>query len=174
MSDAYIFKGNPEPRVYGPLPEGDYNFKVAECGEPYQKVSGNWVLAVKLTIQPSGQTVFANPWSGVDKNGDQRDGIGEFLVSCDRAPKPGTEPDWRRVVGAYGRCKLKIEIAKMGSLAGKEVNKVGWFHAPEQVGPNAEQAPRQSYSQEEYNQARRQQEAKTAGPDDLEPTDIPF
>jgi hypothetical protein len=170
---SYIFRGEPEQRVFGALPEGDYNYTVSECGAPYQKDNGNWVLAVKLAIQPSGTTVFANPWMGTDKNGEARDGIAEFLVSCNRAPKPGTEPAWTKIVGARGRVRLKVEIAQMGSLAGKEVNKVGWFHTPKQVGPTTE-APRQSYSQEEYNEARREQEAKSAGSGDLEPTDIPF
>jgi hypothetical protein len=174
----YIYRGEPEQRVFGALPEGDYNYVVSECSEPYQKDNGNWVLAVRLAIQPSGTTVFSNPWTGTDKNGQERDGIAEFLVSCNRAPKLGTEPDWAKIVGARGRCRLKVEIAQMGQLAGKEVNKVGWFHAPKQVGPNAEQAPRQSYSQEEYNQAGAEAVKKAGGPvrPDLEPEpdDIPF
>jgi hypothetical protein len=169
---SYIYRGEPEQRVFGALPEGDYSYTVSECGEPYQKDSGNWVLAVKLAVQPSGQTVFANPWSGVDKNGEDRDGIAEFLVSCNRAPKPGSEPAWTKIVGSRGRCRLKVEIAQIGKLAGKEVNKVGWFHAPKQVGPSAE-PPRQSYSPEEVAQASKTAQA-AAGGGDIEPDDIPF
>jgi hypothetical protein len=169
---SYIYRGEPEQRVFGALPEGDYSYVVAECGEPYQKDNGNWVLAVKLAIQPTGVTVFANPWTGTTSAGDERDGIAEFLISCNRAPKPGTEPAWAKIVGARGRCRLKVEIAQMGQLAGKEVNKVGWFQAPKQVGPAAEPT-RQSYSPEEVAQASKTAQS-AAGGGDIEPDDIPF
>jgi hypothetical protein len=172
---SYIYRGEPEQRVFGALPEGDYAYVVADCGEPYQKDSGNWVLSVKLLIQPSGASVFANPWSGVTKDGEERDGIGEFLLSCNRAPKPGTEPDWKRCVGARGKCRLKVEIAQMGTLAGKEVNKVAWFMRPKQVGPAAE-APRQSFTESEIKESQAAI-AKTLAKDpdlDVEPDDIPF
>jgi hypothetical protein len=170
---SYIYRGEPEQRVFGALPEGDYAYVVADCGEPYQKDSGNWVLSVKLAIQPSGVPVFANPWAGVTKDGEERDGIGEFLLSCSRAPKPGTEPDWKRVVGARGRCRLKVEVAQMGALAGKEVSKVAFFHRPKQVGPAAEPT-KQSYSPDEVKGSMEDQRRRSAGPDDLEPSDIPF
>jgi hypothetical protein len=173
---SYIYRGEPEQRVFGALPEGDYAYVVADCGEPYQKDSGNWVLSVKLSIQPSGVPVFANPWAGVTKDGEERDGIGEFLLSCARAPKPGTEPDWKRVVGARGRCRLKVEIAQMGALAGKEVSKVAFFHRPKQVGPTAE-APRQSFTESEIKASQAAIGKTLAGKDpdlDVEPDDIPF
>jgi hypothetical protein len=173
---SYIYKGEPEQRVFSALPPGDYNYTVAECGQPYEKDNGNWVLAVKLAIQPSGVPVFSNPWTGTDKNGEERDGIGEFLLSCARAPKPGTEPDWKRVVGARGRCRLKNEIAQMGALAGKEVSKVAFFHRPKEVGPSAEQPPRQSFTESEIKESQAAI-AKTLAKDpdlDVEPDDIPF
>jgi len=169
----YRYKGEPEQRVFGALPEGDYQFVVAEIDEPYTNPrSGNDVLPVKLSIQPQGVPVFANPWCGTDKNGEDRDGIAEFLLAVNRAPKIGEEPDWKRLVGAKGKCRLKVEIAAQGSLAGKEVNKVAWFHRPKQVGPGAEQPP-SSYSPAEVNQAAKAAQAATGG-DDLEPDDIPF
>ena len=176
MTTNYIYRGEPEQRVFGALPEGDYAYVVADCGEPYQKDTGNWVMSVKLAIQPSGASVFANPWSGVTKDGEERDGIGEFLLSCNRAPKPGSEPDWKRCVGAKGKCRLKVEIAKMGTLAGKEVNKVGFFHRPKQVGPSAE-APRQSFTESEIRASQAAIGKTLAGKDpdlDVEPDDIPF
>jgi hypothetical protein len=174
---SYIYRGEPEQRVFGALPEGDYAYVVADCGEPYQKdSSGNWVLSLKLSIQPSGASVFANPWSGVTKDGEERDGIGEFLLSCNRAPKPGDEPEWGRLIGAKGKCRLKVEIAAQGSLAGKEVNKVAWFHRPKQVGPTSEPT-KQSFTEAELK-ASQAAIAKTLGvkdPDlDVEPDDIPF
>jgi hypothetical protein len=77
--------------------------------------------------------VFANPWAGTTKDGEARDGIAEFLLSVNRAPKVGEEPDWKRLVGAKGRCRLKVEVAQVGALAGSQVNRVAYFHAPRQV-----------------------------------------
>jgi hypothetical protein len=169
----YRYRGEPEQRVFGPLPEGDYQFVVAEIDEPYTNPkSGNDVLPVKLSIQPQGVPVFANPWAGTDKNGEDRDGIAEFLLAINRAPKIGEEPDWQRLVGAKGKCRLKVEIAAQGSLAGKEVNKVAWFHRPKQVGPSTEQPP-PSYSKPEVEKAAKATQV-AAGGDDVEPDDIPF
>jgi hypothetical protein len=168
---SYKFNEPPARPVFGALPEGNYGFTVTSCDEPYEK-NEHWILPVKLAIIPDGTPVFANPWSGLTKDGEERDGIAEFLVCVNRAPKVGTEPDWKKVVGARGRCRLKVEIAQMGALAGKEVNKVAFFHAPKQVGPTAEQRPK-SHSQEELNQARRETE-KNAGGLAAEPDDIPF
>jgi hypothetical protein len=172
----YKYKGAPEARVFGALPEGDYQFVVSECGEPYEKDSGNIVLGVKLTILPQGVPVFANPWCGTDKNGEDRDGIAEFLLAINRTPKVGDEPDWNRIVGAKGKCRIKVEIAKMGTLAGKEVNKVAWFMRPKQVGPAAE-APRQSFTESEIKASQAAIGKTLTGKDpdlDVEPDDIPF
>jgi hypothetical protein len=168
IDKSYIYRGEPESRVFGPLPQGDYSFVVSTADEPYFK-NDKWILAVKLTIQPQGIPIFANPWSGIDRNGEDRDGIAEFLLAVNRAPAPGDEPEWGRLIGAKGKCRLKVEIAAQGSLAGKEVNKVAWFHRPKQVGPTAEQPP-SSYSPAEVNKAAQ----AAAGGDDLEPDDIPF
>jgi hypothetical protein len=173
----YRYRGEPEQRVFGALPEGDYMFVVAEIDEPYTNPkSGNDVLPVKLSIQPQGVPVFANPWAGTDKNGEDRDGIAEFLLAINRVPKIGEEPDWKRCVGAKGKCRLKVEIAAQGSLAGKEVNKVGWFHRPKQVGPTSE-APRQSFTEAEIKTSQAAIGKTLAGKDpdlDVEPDDIPF
>jgi hypothetical protein len=172
---SYIYRGEPEQRVFGPLPEGDYLFSVASCDEPYQK-NDKWILSVKLSIQPQGVPVFAYPWAGTTSGGEARDGIAEFLLAVNRAPKVGEQPDWQRLVGAKGKCRLKVEIAAQGSLAGKEVNKVGWFHRPKQVGPAVE-APRQSFTESEIKKSQAAI-AKTLGvkdPDlDVAPDDIPF
>jgi hypothetical protein len=174
----YKYQGAPEQRVFGALPAGDYAFVIAEViREPYRASSGNLVLSLKLTILPDGVPVFWNGWCGTDKNGDERDGIAEVLLAVNRVPKIGTEPDWQRLVGAKGKCRLKVEVAQQGSLAGKEVSKVHYFYIPKQVGPTAAQAP-QTYSNEEFNKAAKQQAARSAGPaaSDLavEPDDIPF
>jgi hypothetical protein len=170
---SYKFK-EPAPRpVFGALAEGDYGFTVTSYDQPYVK-NEHWILPVKLAIQPDGTPVFANPWSGLTKDGEERDGIAEFLICINRAPKVGEEPDWDEVVGARGRCRLKIEIAQRGALAGKEVNKVAFFHAPKQVGSIAEERVKR-HSQEEYNQARRVAAKKAKDPDlDVAPDDIPF
>jgi hypothetical protein len=174
---SYRFNDPPARPNFGPLKEGDYSFVVASCDEPYQSSAGNWVLPLKLSIQPDGTPVFDNPWAGTDRNGDDRDGIAEFLLAVNRAPARGQEPNWSKVAGAKGKCHLKVVIAEKGTLAGKEVNKVGWYFIPKQVGPAATQEP-QSYSNEEFNKAAKQQVARSAGPaaSDLavEPDDIPF
>ena len=167
---TYIYQDPKERAVFGPLAEGDYTYAVASCGVPYQK-NDKWIVSVRLSIQPGGETVFCNPWSGNTKEGEYRDGIAEFLQSCNRAPKAGTEPDWD-IEGARGRCRLKIEIAKLGALAGKEVNRVERFYAPKQVGPTTGQRPK-THSQQELNQARRETE-KNAGGLGQAPDDIAF
>jgi hypothetical protein len=169
---TYRFNDPPARPNFGPLKEGDYSFVVAQCDEPYQSSAGNWVLPLKLSIQPDGTPVFDNPWAGTDRNGDDRDGIAEFLLAVNRAPARGQEPNWSKVAGAKGKCHLKVVIAEKGTLAGKEVNKVGWYFIPKQVGPAAAQAP-QSYSNEEFNKAAKQTQAAAAG-GDIEPDDIPF
>jgi len=45
----------------GPLPESDYDFVVASCGEPYESKANNLVLPLELTIKPHDVRVFANP-----------------------------------------------------------------------------------------------------------------
>ena len=148
MDDKYIYHGNPRERVFGPLPAGDYNFNVASIDAPYFK-NDKWILPLKITIQPQGITVFANPWAGTNSYGEERDGIAEFLLSINRVPAVGQEPQWGKMVGARGRCRLKLEIAQKGVLTGKDVNKVAWFHAPKQleaselpqVGPKPPQEP---------------------------------
>jgi hypothetical protein len=117
----------------GPLPESDYDFVVASCGEPYESKANNLVLPLELTIKPHDVRVFANPWTGQTSAGEERDGIAEFLLCINRAPKVGEEPKWQTLVGARGRCRLKVEIAQMGALAGSPVNKVAWFHVPKQI-----------------------------------------
>lgn len=164
----YRFKAPPPQPTFGPLPEDDYDYVVAECGEPYESAAGNTVLPVKLSIQPDGAPVFSNPWKGTDKNGKDRDGIAEFLISCNRAPKEGEEPNWTKVVGARGRCRLKVEVAAKGALAGKEVNKVAWFYAPKQLQPG------QSYTKAQAEQIRADAVKAAGGPSEDEPNDIPF
>jgi hypothetical protein len=166
---TYRFNEPPSrDNVFGPLPGGDYSFVVTDCQEPYQSQAGNWVLPIKLAIEPQGIPVFANPWSGVTKDGEERDGIAEFLLSCNRAPEAGEEPDWPKVIGARGTCRLKIKIAQKGNLAGKEVNKVAFFHRPQQVGPE-----RPIRSRPDMGQYKKSQPTVTKKPDD-DPDDIPF
>ena len=177
MNDRYIYRGEPEgQKTFGALPDGDYAFTVSSADAPYYK-NQHWILAVKLSIQPQGVPVFANPWTGTTTAGEERDGIAEFLLAINRAPAAGEEPRWDRLVGARGKCRLKVEIAKMGTLAGKEVNKVHYFHRPKQVGPSTE-PPRQSFTPEEYKKSQEAIAKTVAGPVgsdlDVEPDDIPF
>jgi len=150
--------------MVGPLPEGDYNFRVTSADEPYESKAGNQVLPLELDVDE--HKVFANPWTGTTKDGQERDGIAEFLLAVNRAPAVGAEPDWKRLVGAKGVCRLKVEIAQQGALAGKEVNKVQFFHAPKQVDKVTR----------EYKQAQAatRSKAQPGGGAGTDPDDIPF
>jgi len=168
---SYRYTGEPAARTFGALPEGDYNFVVATADEPYtNRKSGNLVLPLRLNILPDMVPVFANPWCGTDRNGEERDQIAEFLLSVSRTPKVGEEPNWAKLVGARGKCRIKVEIAQQGALAGREVNKVAFFHRPKQVGPAAEQ----EVSKDEFARARKEAAQRAGAPNDLEPEDIPF
>jgi hypothetical protein len=172
---SYRFKELPARPTFGPLPEGDYGFTVASGDEPYKK-NDKWILPVKLAIQPDGTPVFANPWSGVDKNGQERDGIAEFLLAINRTPAVGEEPEWGKLIGAKGKCRLKQEEAQQGKLKGKMVNKVAFFHRPKQL-PSAESSSRVNFTEAEIQKSQ-QAIAKVLGKspeeENLEPDDIPF
>jgi hypothetical protein len=159
---SYRFK-EPSPREPGSgaiLPEGDYEFRVTSADEPYENRNNNLVLP--LTLDVEGHKIFANPWTGTTQKGNDRDGIAEFLLCVNRAPAQGAEPDWKSLVGARGHCRLKVEIASQGMLAGKERNVVAWFHAPRQVD-------------KDYHKAQASFKAKAQEPDlGKEPDDIPF
>lgn len=172
MTRTYKYLGAPEQRVIGPLAPGDYAFQVAEIGEVYESGAGNLVLPVKITILPQSVPVFANCWTGTDRNGDERDGIAEFLLCVNRAPKVGEEPSWKSIPGAKGRCRLKVETAQQGALAGKEVNKVAFFHRPKEVGPATE--VKQDFSSQEVAEQKTQPNKAAGGPNKFEPDDIPF
>jgi hypothetical protein len=168
----------PTDIAFSPLPEGEYAFIVEEAGEPYKSDKGNLVLALKLLVGPEQVPVFDNPSQGTGKKGPY-DSIARFLKAVGRAPAPGTEPNWKRLVGAKGRAHIKIEIAQQGKLAGKEVNKVGWYiyaDSIRQTKDSTQPPARQNFSPAEVKQS---QDAvnKAAGHDpdlDVEPDDIPF
>jgi len=161
MTEGYRFMGGDQRRILsGPLPEGDYQFEVADYQEPYQKANGNWVLKMRLTIQ--GQVIFDQPWSGETSQGEPRDGIGEFLICVNRSPRnKGDGPDWRKVLGARGKCRLKVEVAQMGSLAGKEVNRVAYYYRPKEL-----EVPLSEHLPSKLQQAKEQAAE--------EPDDLPF
>ena len=142
---------------------------MSECGQPYEK-NNKIIVEVRLSIQPDGVPVWAHPWAGRDKNGNDRDGVAEFLISCNRAPKENEDVDWDEVPGARGRCHLKQEEAQIGALKGKMVNKIGWFIAPKQIGPSAN---KQSVSKSEFEKARQKQVEASGGEAD-ETDDMPY
>jgi len=174
---SYRYGGEPPTRVFGALPEGDYSFVVATADEPYTNPkSGNLVLPLRLNILPDMVPVFANPWCSTDpEEKKKRDDIAAFLSAVNRLPKVGEEPDWAKLVGARGKCRIKVEIAQQGALAGKERNVVAFFHRPKQVGPQAAAAPqRQSFTEAEI-EASQAKIAQVLGiKEDVEPDDIPF
>ena len=171
MSSIYRFHKPLERQAsFGPLPEGDYNFTVSECGEPYEK-NNKIIVEVKLSIQPDGVPVWAHPWTGRDKNGNDRDGIAEFIVAINRAPREGEDVDWDKVIGARGRCRLKQEEAQGGTHKGQMVNKVGWFIAPKQIGPSA--SKQQNVSKNEFEKVR-QKQVEASGGEIPEADDMPY
>jgi hypothetical protein len=173
---TYKYMGPPEQKIFGALPEGEYQFTVAMADPPYEKENGNLVMSVKLTILPDNVPVFCNPWQGTDRNGEPHDQIAEFLLAVNRVPKIGEEPKWSALVGARGRCKLIQEIAQQGKLAGKPVNKVSFFHRPREAGPTSEQPQARSFTKEEVEKSRKATSKKAErDPDlDVEPDEIPF
>lgn len=176
MSD-YRFQDPPKRAAFGPMPEGDYFFIVSEIDEPYRSKAGNLVLPVKLSILPEGVPVFANPWMGTDKHDEPHDQIAEFLICINRAPARGEEPDWQRCVGARGKCRLKLEIAQQGTLAGKEVNKVDYFYTVKELAsqPATAKAPaRQNVSAGEFERARQAQTRAAGGHAEPEPDDLSY
>jgi hypothetical protein len=192
-TNSYKFGGGTQKplgaAVSGVLPEGDYTFTVLECTEPYLNDNGRWVLKVKLSIPPDDHWVWAAPWSGETDAHEERDGIGDFLLAVNRATAVGKEPDYRRVIGAKGRCRLKLGKDNKD----RERNEVAYFHTPKEVGtsasafdlssgrksvepPKQERRPK-TYSQEERNEAQRVAEKNARGKDpdlDTAPDDIPF
>lgn len=170
--NSYRFGGGETRRpISGPLPEGDYGFEVTDYQPVYQKDNGNWVL--RITLQIEDHKIFDQCWSGRDKNGEKRDGIGELLLCVNRAPpKKDQEPDWRKLIGAHGKCRLKVEVAQMGALAGKERNRVAWYYRPKEVGPGTE--VKQEETNEQWAERQRRSKQEAGAPDDIEPEDIPF
>ena len=86
-------------------------------------------------------------------------------------PALNSEPDWKAIIGARGKCRLKIEIAQAGALEGKEVNKVAFFHRPKEIKAS-------NVSPEEYKRLHEEQRQRAAALDRSaltpDPDDIPF
>ena len=123
--NEYKFMGGSPRKVSAPLPEGDYDFSVLDCGEPYLTANGNWALKVALLVE--GQRVLYTPWSRSETNNpDNRDGIGDFLLAINCAPVAGQKFDWQKVIGARGRLRLRLR-------QGTDWPEVHYFHVPHQL-----------------------------------------
>jgi hypothetical protein len=134
--ETYIFGGgSAKAKAREPLPAGNYDFEILDYNGPYKNVNGRFVLKVELQI--AGRRVFDQVWSGKTSAGEPRDGIGDLLRAVNCAPPEGQEPDWSKLIGALGRCRLKVAVAEAGAQAGKSVNRVGWYLAPKQIDPTA-------------------------------------
>lgn len=167
----YVYEAPPEERIIGPLPEADYDFVVTKCSQPYETKSGNVAVAVEFDILPSHHRAFYHPWKGVDRNGEKRDGIAEFLHAINRIPKVGERPRWDQLIGARGRCRLIQEEAQQGKLAGQMVNKVHYLYSPRLAQGPATTPP--AYDKSEFERAREQARAN-AGNDKDDAIAIPF
>jgi hypothetical protein len=134
--DTYIFGGgSSKAKAREPLPAGNYDFEILDYTGPYRNVNGRFVL--KLELQIEGRRVFDQVWSGKTSAGEPRDGIGDLLRAVNCAPPEGEEPDWPKLIGSLGRCRLKVAVAEAGASAGKPINRVGWYLAPKQIDPAA-------------------------------------
>lgn len=164
MTTNYRYQ-EPSKPILELLSPGEYEFTVLESEPPKLKeTTGNFVMAVKLSVGPQHKHVYDYPWSG--ESGDK---IAGFLKSCNRAPEPGKEPNWSRIVGAKGRCRIKVEPAK-GDFG--ESNKVSYYVFAKDVKEGAPQSftPSQVASGEISTR-------KAAHDPDLDPTEpdsIPF
>lgn len=159
--DKYVYNGITERRqssekTHTVIKEGDYDFTVVSFKEPYNKGTFDeprWVLPATLLIDKEDTTVLYYPWSGQNTYGEHFDHIGEFLHGINRVPKKGEEPLWTNIIGAKGRCHLRVETATRGKWQGQKVNTVGWIYSPKPL----------------------QKSGGEAGPDlDTEPDDLPF
>jgi hypothetical protein len=131
---------------------------VIEAGQPYQSKSGKWVVVIKLAVQPSGKHVWYRPWAGETKDGDFRDNISEFLKAVKRVPQGRNEVDWNKVLGAKGKCRIKVE-----QYNGEDVNTVGWFYVPKGLPPETKHQDAAKVSVSDFEKARKAQENKTRG-----------
>jgi len=152
------------------LPAGDYLYVVTDCdpeGPNPSKSGRGFTLSIKIAIQPAHQIIFAWPWAGVDASGVHRDGIAEFLLSCNRASKVGEEPVWSKVIGAKGKCRLKVDK----DLNGIDRNYVHYWYTPKRVG--LQESATSGYTQSEFEKARQKQSEATRGVEP-EPDKIPY
>lgn len=143
MSDEYTFQGGDkrkagngfQKRERTLLPEGDYKFRVLEVKPPHKSAKGNHVLSVKINIEVHDRWIWFSVWSGEDSNHQKRDGIGDFLKGIGRSYAIGEKPDWDDLVGARGRCRIKVETPITGPYAGQERNVVAFVFAPRELAP---------------------------------------
>lgn len=161
-SDEYRFKKPPPRPTSDLLPAGDYAFTVMEAGEPYQKNNGHWVISLRLAVGPTKVSVFYSPWSGLDRNGEERDQIAEFLIAVNREPKEGERPNWQGLVGARGNAKFKVGRDNKGI----ERNEVHYVLTPKPL----------STSSAEFEGLKEQQRKASEGEakDQPEADDIPY
>jgi hypothetical protein len=102
-----------------------------------------------------------------DKNGDEFEKIAQFLKASNRAPAPGEEPNWSKLVGAKGRAHIKVEKAEQGKLIGKLVNRVAYYVFATDI------KPARVLTNDEARQVK--QGVPISGPGgNNEPDDIPF
>ena len=157
----------PPPRAFAVLPAGDYQATITEADPPYEK-GDKLVMKTVLAIAPSGTTVFYYCWAGHDKTGEYRDSIAEILVAANRAPAPGEEPNWAKLVGAKVKVRLKVEPDQNGT----ERNVVHFVYAPKQ-GDAPAKPTEKSFSQSEFLKARGKQ-IEASGGSEPEPDSIPY
>lgn len=153
MTTNYRYQ-EPSKQTFDVLPPGEYVFVVLYAEEPHiHPTSGNHVMNVKLGVGPDQKHVFDSPWAG--PNGDK---IASFLASCGKAPAVGKEPQWNRLEGAKGRCKIKVRPAT-GSY--EEKNEVVSYIFARDI---------KTYTPEQVAQGAVKQQ-KAARDPDLDPTD---
>ena len=137
--------------------------EVIEEPHPSKGNPDNFVLSLKLEVGKEKVWIWDYPWSGTTSDGTERDGIAEFLIACNRAPKRGQVPNWEKVPGAKGMCKIKHEKQTQGERAGEMRERIAFYFAPKQ-GETSKSYPMegQSMSASEFEKARKAGAAKSA------------
>ena len=136
--------------------------EVIEEPHPSKGNPDNFVLSLKLEVGKEKVWIWDYPWSGTTSDGTQRDGIAEFLIACNRAPKPGQVPNWGKVPGAKGMCKIKHELQTQGAREGEMRERIAFYFAPKQADTGKDPMEGQSASASEFEKARKAGAAKSA------------
>jgi hypothetical protein len=181
MSKTYRFNKPPERTgaQRGALldPAIPHPFTVLEVikePHPSQHNPDNWVIDLKLEVGKEKVWIWDYPWSGTTNDGTERDGIAEFLIACNRAPKPGEVPNWKKVAGGKGMCRIKHEEQTEGKNKGQKRERINYYLAPHQAETSSSPEAATSASSGDFEKARKKQQQSSQGATEPEPDELPY